>query len=136
MRQFLLDTNAFLRYILNDVLSQADEITQVFIQSKKGEARVTVPIVVFLEATYVLTKVYGYERSLVKQQCEMFFAIPSLDIPDRYVLLDAYATWTENLSVSFADCVLLHMARIGGKELLTFDKGLQRLSTRFALDRQ
>ena len=128
MKEYLLDTNAFLRYVLNDIPKQADEVTEVFTHAKKGEVGVTVPIVVFLEATYVLQKVYGYARSVVKEQCGLFFAIPSLRIPDRYIIRDAYATWMEHPGVSFADAVLLHTARLGGKELLTFDRKLKRLA--------
>lgn len=128
MKGLLLDTNAFLRYALNDIPSQADKVTEVFVQLKKGEVEVTIPIVVFLEATYVLVKVYGYGRAVVKQQCEAFFAIPSLTIPDRYVIREAYATWVQHLGVSFSDAVLLHIAKLSGKELLTFDKKLQRLA--------
>jgi len=78
---------------------------------------------------YSLTKFYGYTRVVVKEKYETLLLAPYIDIPDRYVLQEAYATWVKNPSVSFADCVLLHTALLGGKELLTFDRKLKRLAT-------
>lgn len=130
MTRYLLDTNGLLRYFLKDVLRQSEEIAQVFRQVKIGEVELTIPIVVFFEATYMLTKFYGCTRSAVKEKCEKLLMAPYIDIPERYILREAYPTWKEHPSVSFADAVLLHTALIGGKKLLTFDKRLQRLAHR------
>lgn len=130
MTKYLLDTNGLLRYFLKDVPTQSEEIAQVFRQVKRGEIELTIPLIVFFEATYMLTKFYGYTRGAVKEKYEKFLAAPYIDIPDRYVLREAYPTWVENPSVSFADAVLLHMAKLGGKTLLTFDRKLKRLAHR------
>lgn len=130
MMRYLLATNGLLRYFLKDVPKQSEEIAQVFRQAKKEEAELTIPLIVFFEATYMLTKFYGFSRSVVKEQCEKLLMNPSMDIPERHVLRDAYPTWMENPSVSFADAVLLHMAKSGDKTLLTFDRKLKRLALR------
>lgn len=128
MKKFVLDTNAFLRYLLNDNLQQADEVERVFTLVKHSSAELTIPLVVFLEAAYVLTGVYGFTRTMIKERCEEFFAIPFLDIPDRYLLREAYSLWVEHRGVSLSDVVLLGMAKTSGKELFTFDKKLKRLA--------
>lgn len=128
MKLIVLDTNVFLRYILNDIPKQADEVEAVFTLVKRVQAKVTIPLVVFLEAAYVLTSVYGYTRVMIQKSCGAFFSIPGLDIPDRFILEEAYTLWVENRSVSLSDAVLLQMAKTSGKELFTFDRKLKRLA--------
>lgn len=128
MKSFILDTNAFLRYILNDIPKQADEVEAVFILVKRSQANVTIPLEVFLEAAYVLTRVYGYTRVMIQKSCGEFFSISDLDIPDQLLLEKAYTLWVEYRGVSLSDAVLLQMAKTSGKELFTFDEKLKRLA--------
>lgn len=130
MTKYLLDTNGLLRYFLKDIPVQSENIASVFRRTKSGEAELTIPLIVFFEVTYMLTKFYHLQRSVVKEQCEKLLGIPYIDIPDRLTLREAYGTWVEHLSVSFADAVLLHTAKTSGKELLTFDRKLKRLAHR------
>lgn len=60
MKRYLLDTNALLRYLLNDNPGQADEIANILTLVKNGEAEATIPLVIFLETAYVLTTVRVY----------------------------------------------------------------------------
>lgn len=130
MKRYILDTNAFLRYILNDIPSQADEVTRIFVQTQNGDAEVTIPLIVFVEASYVLITGYKYSREIVQDLCEKFLSIPSLDIPDRHILRSAYVVFVRTPSVSITDIVLLFMAVSEGKTLVTFDKKLQKLAER------
>lgn len=134
MKLFILDTNAFLRYILNDIAKQADEVEAVFTLVKRLQAQVTIPLEVFLEAAYVLTRVYGYTRVMIQKSCREFFSIPGLDIPDRFMLEKAYTLWVEHRGVSLSDTVLLQMAKTSGKELLTFDRKLKLLAEKMKKD--
>ena len=128
MKSYLLDTSAFLRYLLHDIPAQSDTIAQIFRRAKQGECRVTLPLVVFFEATYTLATYYKLKRDEIKDRCEAFLTTPYLDIPDRQALLLGYQTWVENRSLSFADAVLMQTAKLGDQELLTFDKKLAKLA--------
>lgn len=132
MKRYLLDTNAVLRYIINDVPDQSRVMIDVFRQVKAGACAVSIPLVVFFEATYALTGFYGYSRSVVKEYCEKFLAIPYLEIPEREILRLGYRTWVDRVGISFADAVLLHMAHTRGEELLTFDKKLATLTRKIS----
>ncbi|MDP1722187.1 MAG: PIN domain-containing protein [Candidatus Gottesmanbacteria bacterium] len=134
MKRFLLDTNGLLRYSLKDIPVQSEQIAQVFRLVKNGKVELTIPLIVFFEATYTLTKFYGYTRVAVKEKYETLLLAPYIDIPDRYILREAYATWAQHPGVSFADAVLLHTAKLGGKELLTFDRKLKRLAEKTEKD--
>ena len=128
MTRFLIDTNALLRYLLKDIPAQSEIVAKIFHQAKKSEVQITIPLIVFFEATYMLTRFYKISRSDVQEQCERLLMVMYLDIPDRQVLLLGYQTWVENRSISFADAVLMHMATLADQELLTFDKKLAKLA--------
>lgn len=133
MMTYLLDTSALLRYILKDTHSQSEAIAEVFRQAKNGQSELSLPLVVFFEATYVLTSVYKFGRQAVKTQCEKFLIIPYLDIPDREILRLGYETWVKHAPISFADAVLFHMAKAEKKELFTFDKKLKNLADKMTI---
>ena len=128
MKKYLVDTSALLRYILKDIPSQSGVVAEVFRQAKNGQSELTMPLAVFFEATYVLTAVYKFGRQAVKTQCEKFLMIPYLDIPERAALRGGYEIWVTHASISFADAVLFHMAKLGEKELFTLDKKLKHLA--------
>lgn len=128
MKQYLFDTNAFLRYVLHDNPHQSDEIATLFAQAKKHECDITLPLVVFFEATYVLVSFYQLSKKDVVAQLKRFLQISYIHIPDRIVLQKGYVLWSQQGSISFADAVLLEMAKFEGRELVTFDKKLKHLS--------
>jgi len=133
MKRYLLDTNALLRYILNDVQVQAKRVVKIFQEAENGTSTILIPSVVFFEATYVLTTIYRIRREEVKEQCEKLLLVPYLIIPDRVVIRVGYSTWVKQKALSFTDAVLLHTASAEGLELITFDKKLAREAKRIGL---
>lgn len=128
MTKYLLDTNVLLRYFLKDIPSQSEEAARLFRQAKSREIELTIPLIVFFEATYLLTKFYTFDRDAVRDKCKQLIETPYIDIPDRYVLREAYMIWTREQAISLADAVLHCMAVYGGKKLFTFDQKLKRLA--------
>lgn len=126
MTRFLLDTSAFLRFVLHDVPDQSNAMAEFFRRVKAGEYDVRIPLVVFFEATYALTALYGLSRKEVHACCEKLLRVPYVDIPERAVLREGFMTWVHETTLSFADSVLLHAARLDNRELVTFDKKLAR----------
>lgn len=128
MTKYLLDTNGLLRYFLKDIPTQSEEIAGLFRRAKNREIELTIPLIVFFEATYMLTKFYRYSRDVVRDRGERLLTMPYIDVPDRYILREAYRMWSANMAISFADAVLVYTAELGGKILFTFDKRLQQLA--------
>lgn len=128
MTKYLLDTNALLRYLLKDIPSQSEEVAGLFRQAKSREIALTIPLIVFFEATYMLTKFYMVDRDAVQEKCERLIVAPYIDVPDRSVLREAYMIWTREQAISLADAMLYCMAVSGGKTLFTFDQKLRRLA--------
>jgi len=127
MKRYLLDTNGLLRFILNDITSQSDQITALFDGAKDGKNEVTIPHIVFFEATYVLSAYYAFSRLEIKTQWDALLSITYLEIPDRVIVQKACVLWTTHKGISFADAILVLMAKENGMKLITFDKKLARL---------
>ena len=63
----LLDANAVLRYILNDHIDMASEVSELI-----SNGKAFVPIFVLAEVVYVLTGVYQVNKSSLKESLLVF----------------------------------------------------------------
>lgn len=129
MIHYILDTNALLRYLRNDIPQQADEVAQLFAKAKESTVVATIPVSVFLEAVFALSKVYGEPKESIGSQLFDIASSPVLDIEKRDIVKNALLLWKKE-KVSFVDCLILAQVQREGKTLFTFDKRLQKLARR------
>lgn len=127
MKQYLFDTNAVLRFVLNDIPNQSKVIVDLVQQAKQGVVLIQIPTIVFFELTYALIGAYKLGRQDVWEQCTKLLLIPYLEIPDRQLLRSGYDIWVKEQGVSFADAIFSQIAEIEGYELVTFDKKLKKI---------
>ena len=106
----LLDANAILRYLLNDIPDQASEVEQTI-----GE--------VIAEVVYVLQGVYKLERSETTNALVVF--LDEIDIADKPVVKEALHEYAAT-SLDYVDCVLYSRAKLLGENILSFDKKLNK----------
>lgn len=111
----LLDTNAILRYLLNDIPEQASRTEQI-IQS----GAFTLPEII-AETVYVLLKVYNVPRNEIEEIVVPVFE--EIDISNKEVILEALHIYS-NTTFDFVDCILISRKHILGDEIFTFDKKL------------
>lgn len=125
MKSVILDTNALLRLLLNDIPEQA-AITQQAIESanKNNQDVIVSPIVIF-EAIYALTKHYGISKDEVCKGIRKMFSVEGLIIEEKKVLLTTL-NFYHTLNLSFTDCFLLAKAQEENGELFTFDQKLKK----------
>ena len=133
MTDYVLDTNALLRYLLNDITDQAQDVAQLFEKVKRKEITVSIPAAVFLEAVFTLSKFYDLQKDAIGEQLFAVASNPILTIEKREIIKKALLIWKTE-GVSFVDCLVLAEASFHGKTLFTFDQRLRRLSKRFAID--
>lgn len=127
MTIYSLDTNAVLRYLLNDIPKQAQEVDKFFSFAKDLKCRVVIKNVIFVETVFVLTKSYGLNRSQVANQLSEFISIPYIEFEDRELLNETLVKFS-TVTVSFVDLMLAIDAKQTGKTLVTFDKKLEKLT--------
>lgn len=115
----LLDTNAVLRYVLNDVPEQSEVVREAVIAGAD-----TTPEAL-CECVYVLTgSYYSFGRA---EACTALSLVLD-DIGCEHSLamrraLELYATQ----SLDFVDCIFAARSEVEAANVLTFDKRLSRL---------
>lgn len=115
----VLDTNIILRYLLNDNDQLAEEAETII---KNESVCVTVEIVA--EIVYVLKKVYGIERSVIKESLISFLS--EVQSNEMEVIKRGLITYGEK-NLDFVDCILYAYHEVKKYEIKTFDKKLKRL---------
>ena len=115
----VFDSNAILRYILQDNEEMADTV-----EARIGEDDCCIPTEVIAEMVYVLSKVYHIPRQEISSAILGVLDIVNIQIPNREVVikgLDCYST----TSLDFVDCLMVGY-QYNGCEVFTFDEKLQK----------
>ena len=111
----LLDANAILRYLLDDIPDQASVTEQAI-----NDGAFTIGEVLS-EVVYVLQGVYKLDRKDISDSIRSL--LKEIDIENKLVIkeaLDAY----ENTSLDYVDCLLYARAKLFREPVVSFDKKL------------
>ena len=117
----VIDTNAVLRFLLNDNEEQSKYVSRLLI-----EANCIVPVEVITEAVFVLSKVYYYGRKSICEEIKDFAEIKETMLLEKDVVCyacDVYA----NSNLDFVDCLIDGYTEIKGYNAFTFDKKLRKI---------
>lgn len=117
MAKKLIDANAILRYLLNDVENMAAESAQVI---KNGAF--TIPEVL-AEVVYVLLKVYHVERQEISKVLIIF--LNSIEINRKDIMIKALEIFADT-NLDFVDCILIAYNKTDSVEIFSFDKKLNK----------
>lgn len=127
MKSIIIDTNGFLRALLNDIPEQAEKVRELIRQAKKGQITIIVPQIVLFEIDFALEKYYKQDKQEVIEKLKSLLSASYLQIESREVFHTALVFYEKN-AISFVDCFLLARAELEGIELFTFDKKLKSLA--------
>ena len=116
----IFDTNAILRYILQDNQDMAEAVEQ---QLSKHICHI--PVEVIAEVIYVLSKVYNVERKILAQIVSDITDTNKIRVTQKTVVLHALKIFASS-SLDFVDCLLIGYAKKYGHAIFTFDKKLQK----------
>ncbi len=119
----LLDANAVLRYLLEDIQEQSDCVAETI------EAGAEVTVEVLAECVYVLSGVYHVSRSDIAESLGIL--LDEVTCRRKRVAAAALGLYSGS-SFDFVDCVLAAEVSENGREALTFDKKLQSIFSRVA----
>lgn len=118
----LLDTNAVLRYILNDIPKQHDKVKE-YIRSRP----VAVRYEVIAEAVFVLESFYKMPRGDIADVMNKFLSTKNVNSHYPTVLLAALTLYATKKKLDIIDCMLCAFNNINGWDVLTFDKDMNAL---------
>jgi predicted nucleic-acid-binding protein len=117
-KTLILDTNAILRYLLKDNLTQANHVVELLTSNI-----VTILPEVIAEVVYVLTKVYSYTRKDTSDIILNF--LTGIECESQLIISATETYGKENLD--FVDCLLLQYSKHKDYKVFTFDEKLKKL---------
>ena len=118
MQKMILDANAILRYILDDIKEQADSVERVL-----QDDNVLILPEVMAEVVYILTKYYDQPKNTVSEYLLQFLDDANCDFE---ILRHAIKEFG-NGKFDFVDCLLYEYSRQTNYKVFTFDKDLLKL---------
>jgi len=116
----LLDTNAILRYVLQDNQTMADSVEQ-----QLSNNVCYIPVEVIAEIVYVLLKVYQVERELIAQTLLDIANTDNVKVAQNLVVRYALKVFASS-TLDFVDCLLIGYAKEEKYTVFTFDKKMQK----------
>lgn len=125
MDSLILDTNVFLRFLLDDIPDQAKEATKIFNKAKSKKLNILIPQIVIFEILFALEKYYKFPKKEVIEKVESILIAEYLNIQDRAVFPETLELFKAS-NVDFVDCFLLCKAKQSNSKLFTFDKELNK----------
>lgn len=125
MKQFIVDTNAILRFFLNDIPTQQKAIEKLFQRAKRSEITLLVPQIVVFELNFILDKYYRFNKEKIINTLKPLVSADYLEVESKEVFIPALTLY-DNSTASFVDCFLLCRAKLEKAKLYTFDKKLKK----------
>lgn len=123
-----LDTNVFLRHLLQDHPDHSPRATLYFDRIEHGGLRVETTATVVFETVFTLQSFYKHPRSLIRDNVLPLLLLPGIALPGKRRLRRAFDLYTST-NLSFADC--LHVAIAEARKVpqfVSFDRGLDRIT--------
>lgn len=127
MKQVIVDTNALLRFLLNDIPQQKKEVEKLLWQAKQNKRTIRILPIVIFEIDFTLRKYYQFGKEKLIDKLESIVGTDYMQVEQKEVFLEALKLYRVT-NISFVDCFLLLQAESRGAELFTFDKKLIKLS--------
>lgn len=126
MKSLVFDTNPFLRFLLNDIPEQTEEVNKLFIKAKAKELKIFVPQIVIFEIEFALRKYYKFPKDEVIDKLRIIVTTPYLNIQDIQIFHEAMPLFSSK-NIDFVDCFLLCIAKSKNSKILTFDEDLKKM---------
>ena len=123
-----VDTNIFLRFLVNDDPVQADACEALFRKAVAGEETLFTSEMVIAEIIWVLESYYNLEKIDVRTRMEKIINTQNLHCPNREIIINALSIYVEK-NIDYIDAYnafILKLNRI--KEIYSFDKHFDRVS--------
>jgi len=123
MRKIIVDTNVFLRFLLEDIPSQKKEAEKLFRKAQKGSIEIIVPQIIIFEIEFILRKYYQFPITEISSKIKSLLNAEYFQISERPLFLKSLEIY-QSKNISFVDSFLVSFAELEGFELYSFDKKL------------
>lgn len=121
MKRIFIDTNIFIRYLINDVPSQIDKVERLFDLAEKGEITLITGPPVFFEIAWTLKSFYNVNREGIYESISAIIGLPGLEIIDLDILEEALELYKQT-SADFSDVyIAVQSKKEGADSIATFN---------------
>lgn len=122
-----VDTNYFLRYLLEDNLVQQKKAKKLFLDGAEGKIKLFTSNIVIFEIYWVLSSFYEKNRKEIAEILKALLGFKFLKIEDKDILKKALLTYKKK-NLDLEDSYNLAFARSKkASEFRTFDRKLTNL---------
>ncbi len=121
MKKVFLDTNIFIRYLVNDQPEMADQAERLFQKAEKGKISLVTGPPVFFELAWTLKSFYKKPREYIYECLMSIMGIQGLEIFDLEVLEQSLEIYRSK-NIDFADAYIAALAEsIQADQIATFN---------------
>lgn len=126
MNHLAVDTNAVLRYLVNDIPDQAEKISGYLDRAEKGRLSLEIHPVVVVEAMFQLLHWYSLPKDRACDLLMAFITPEYIHIPDKDAVFEAIRLFKDK-DIDFVDLFIWARAKRLGVRVLSFDKHFDKL---------
>ncbi len=122
MKRYFVDTNVFLRYLVNDESDHADRVEKLLDKAEKGQIKLVTGPPVFFELAWTLKSFYGMNRDEIYKCLLSIAGIKGLDIADCEIVIETLEVY-KKYTVDFADAYIsVQSKKLDTNGVVTFNK--------------
>lgn len=119
-----IDTNYFLRFLLDDNHEQHLKAKKLILDASNGKKQLFTSIIVIFEIYWVLSSYYGKDKSAIAKVLRRLLDMEFIDLEERDDLVIAVKLYSKGI-FCLEDCYNLTLARhLKAKSFATFDQKL------------
>ncbi len=123
-----VDTNVFLRFLLNDDPEKADACEMLFRRAINGEESLFTTEMVMAELVWVLESYYELSKSDIREKLEKILNTKNLDCPNREIIINALSAYEEK-NIDYIDAYNASILQMKGiDEVYSYDRHYDRIN--------
>lgn len=121
-----VDTNYFLRFLLNDISEQHRQVKDLFISGSEKKVNLITSTIVIFEIYWVLSSYYEKEKAEIVEVLEKILKLTFITLKERELLLNSLKLF-EKTNLDLEDCYNIYYAKHQKVySFKTFDKKLEK----------
>jgi predicted nucleic acid-binding protein len=123
-----LETNVFLRHVMDDEPDHSPRSQALFARIQRGELTVRTADTVVFETVFTLQRFFRISRSEIRDGLLPLLDLPGVILPGKEHYQETFDLYVSHATLSFADCYhAVLMKQLGLEELFSFDRGFDRI---------
>ncbi|OGG17986.1 hypothetical protein A3D78_05895 [Candidatus Gottesmanbacteria bacterium RIFCSPHIGHO2_02_FULL_39_14] len=133
MEKAILDTNIILRYLTNDIPSQAEKVKRRFLEASKGKIQFEILSITVVEIIFQLENWYTLTKEEASLKVLTLFSPDWMIVREKEIIFEAINLYRLK-NIDFVDLLVFVTAKNDNRKLLSFDKDFDKLSPKIRME--